>query len=62
MLSYSDILPLSVMLRTIAHLSESFHHVGVNVMTANLHPALRRRLLGDDDLHRRGLSSAIVTQ
>jgi len=62
MLSYSDILPLSIMLRTIAHLPESLHHVGINVMTANLHSTLRWRFLGNNDLHRRGFASAIVTQ
>jgi len=61
MLSYSNILPLSVVLGTIAHLPKSFCHVGVNVMTANLHPALRRCLLGDDDLHCRGLAGAVMT-
>lgn len=62
MLSYGDILPLSVVLGTITHLPESLRYMSINVMTADLHPALRWRLLGDDDLHRRGFASAVVTQ
>ncbi|KYN03818.1 E3 ubiquitin-protein ligase Bre1 [Cyphomyrmex costatus] len=61
MLSYSDILPLSVVLGTVTHLPESLRHVGVNVMTTDLHSTLRWCLLGDDDLHCRGLTGAVVT-
>jgi len=50
------------MLRAITHLSESVHHVGVDIVTADLHSASRRRLLGDDDFHGCGLAGAIMTQ
>lgn len=62
MLSHGDILPLSVVLGTIAHLFESFRYVTTDIVTADLHPASRRCLLGDDDLHGRGLAGAVVTQ
>lgn len=50
------------MLGTIAHLSESLRHVSVDIVAADLHPTLRRRLLGNDDLHCRSLTGAVVAQ
>lgn len=62
MLSHGNVFPLSVVLGTITHLPESVHHVGVDVVTADLHSAPRRRLLGDDDFHGCGLAGTIVTK
>lgn len=62
MLSHGNVFPLGVVLGTITHLPESVHHVGVDVMTADLHSAPRRRLLGDDDFHGCGLAGTVVTQ
>lgn len=60
MFSHGNIFPLSVVLRTIAHLQESIRHVGVDIVAADLYPAPRRRFLGNDNFHGRGFAGAVV--
>ena len=62
MLPNGDVLPLGIVLRAIAHLTERLGHVGVDVVTADLNATACGRLFGNDDLHGGGLTSAIMAQ
>jgi len=62
MLPHGDIFPLSIVLWAIAHLLKRIRHVGVNIVTAYLHPTSGRCFFGDDNPHGRGLASTVVTQ
>lgn len=62
MLPDGDILPLGVVLRTVAHLPEGLGHAEVDVVAADLDAAAGRRLFRCDDPHGGSFSGSVMAQ